>query len=217
MTFVSKPVGVFSNFQWLMGPPMLRWDLTQFFRAVIIFDFCISGNRKPSYFDSERKELILIHYGVITGAQTQYKQLFDGNLKDFEEAVSSGKIKIKKGSGGMRALGDCTVFTLNLNDMKWRIRNLPRNLMTGNVRGAAPSQSTGSTQMVRIEEYLVMMGGDRNKKLKRLKALYFLKIPVRAGWCRVRLLWIGYEKGEDNCVFSTYAKDVIQLIISFLN
>ena len=195
------------KYRGILGPPKTK--------KFVAKDFRISGNRKPSYFDSERNEFILIHYGAITGVQTQYKQWFDGNLEDFEQAVSSGKIKIKKRSGGMRALGDCTVFTLNLNDLKWRIRNLPRNFMTGNVRGSAPSANTGSSQMVRIGEYLVMMGGDRNKKLKRLKDLYFLKIPVRAGWCRERLLWIGYH--DDECVFSKCAKDVIQLIISFLN
>ena len=195
------------KYQGILGPPKTK--------KFVARDFCISGKQKPSYFDAERNELILIHYGAITGVQTQYKQWFDGNLEEFEEAVSSGKVQIKKGKGGMHVLGSCTVFTLNLNDMKWRIRNLPRNFMTGNVRGSAPSSSTGSTQMVRIGEYLVMMGGDRNKKLKRLKDLYFLKIPVRAGWCRKRLLWIGYQ--DDECVFSKCAKVVIQLIISFLN
>ena len=195
------------KYQGILGPPKTK--------KLIARNFQISGRRKPSYFDAERNELILIHYGAITGVQTLYKECFDGNLEDFEEAVSSGKVKIKKGSGGMRALGECTVFSLNLNDMKWRIRNLPRNFMTGNVHDAAPTASSGSSQMVRIGEYLVMMGGDRNKRLKRLKDLYFLKIPVRAGWCRERLLWIGYE--DDECVFSKCAKDVIQLIVSFLN
>ena len=65
--------------------------------------------------------------------------------------------------------------------------------------------------MVGIGEHLVMMGGDRNKRLERLKDLYFLKIPSRLSWNRERLIWIGYH--EEECAFSKCGKDVIYLII----
>ena len=80
---------------------------------------------------------------------------------------------------------------------------------------ANPSLKTGSTQMIRIEEYLVMMGGDGNKNLKEMKDLYFLKLPTRIAWCNERVIWIGYY--ENGCVFSKCSRDVMRIIFTFLD
>merc|ERR550525_2004423 len=97
--------------------------------------------------------------------------------------------------------------------------NLPlnqiNNKMQRNKEPSDPSSKSGSCQMVRIGEYLVMMGGDGNKDLKKMKDLYFLKIPTRIPWCNERVIWIGYY--ENGCVFSKCSRDVMRIIFTFLD
>ena len=45
-----------------------------------------------------------------------------------------------------------------------------------------------------------------------------LKIPTKGSWEKERLLWIGYEKGNQNkCPFAELPKDVIRHICKFLS
>jgi len=166
-----------------------------------------SRERKPGYFDEENDYLVVIQYGAISAMQSEYIKSFFGDLKGFEDAVSSGKLEISGNKKSKKVRS--TIFTLDLKTLKWNIRNNPFDELGpyhhfadddddddkflpyfvdpyGDYRDGHsdderfthdPTYRTGSGQMVRIGDYLVMIGGEKSAIMKHVKDLYFLKIP----------------------------------------
>merc|ERR1712087_744932 len=81
---------------------------------------------------------------------------------------------------------------------------------------AMPEEQSCSKQVVRVGEFLVQLGGKRNKH--NGEVLHLLKLPTPLSWNKERLLWIAHLKEQESAsMLSECGRDVIAHIISFLN
>eukprot|EP01083_Nonionella_stella_P288608 982088_1 len=195
-------------------------------RRLIPKSFRVVSFRKTCYFDKDLDQLIVIHFGTLSEIQTEFIKCGD-TLNEFERRIIDKKKDMKgtkKGVIGLLHGGmNCVIFVFDLREQKWFIKR-SRNV-TDREKTQVPTNDIATTRIMRIGEYIAFIGGGkRQSKMNYMKHIHFLKIPndrvIRTlSWSRERLLWIGHykENNESVSIFNKCAKDVIHLIISFLN
>ena len=182
-------------------------------------DYRVVSKRKACYYDKRLRQLFVVHFGELSGVQRQFMKLGAmDSLCEFESRLNDPEMRaeMKGDMDGGDENGDdgCYVFVYDIRERMWMI-------MSGDNDKKAPKKEIGTTRIIRIGEFMVFMGGGtRSSKINYMKQLHLLKIPNyrvfnQMSWSRERLIWIGHY--NDNSVFNKCSKDIILLIVSFLN
>ena len=182
-------------------------------------DYHVVSKRKACYYDKRLRQLFVVHFGELSGVQRQFMKLGGmDSLCEFESRLNDPEMRaeMKSDMDGGDKNGDdgCYIFVYDIRERMWMIMNC-------NDDKKAPKKGIGTTRIIRIGEFMVLMGGGtRSSKINYMKQLHLLKIPNyrvfnQMSWSRERLIWIGHY--NDNSVFNNCSKDIILLILSFLN
>eukprot|EP01083_Nonionella_stella_P105982 305205_1 len=185
-------------------------------------NYKVGASRKPCYFDSEREQLIVVHYGTLSDIQKRYTK-FGGTMKEFKQEIASeykaeesGDVerKPKRLKGAIGMLQDtmkCRIFVLDMHSKQWLIKRDMNVIKPHDV----PSKLVGNHRILRIGDYLIQIGGGAKGSANNyLKNLFMLKIP-RSTWKEERLLWIAHHKNSES-ILNKCPKDIITAVISFI-